>query len=194
MVDSTSAPKNQTVHVAHHASKIFDQRHLSKKGWVGNQHCQFCSDQETKNHLFLTCPLAQQVWFYLGKSQQYLSQWFTWEDVCQHALNQPIIECIGLLIVLSAVCQTLWNHKNDYCFNECIPETARTLIFLIKSLIDYWLGKMNQQAKEATQSWMPVIKDVIPLNINHPNMEIVPYVAPGGMLTPQSSGDMDVSA
>lgn len=64
---------------------------------------------------------------------------------------------------------------NDMCFNDCASKTARNLIFLIKSLIDYWSGKMKKKVKIAAQSWMHVIEDAIPLNIIPPNMEMVLY-------------------
>lgn len=129
--------------------KILTKDTLTRKGWVGNNQCHFCIDHETRDHLFLTYPLAHQIWFYLGKSQHFLPYWFTWEDIFQHALNLPKFECICLLVVLSVVCWTLWKHRNKVCFNDIQPKYVRTLIFLIKSLLDYWAWKMKQQAREA---------------------------------------------
>lgn len=81
------------------------------------------------------------------------------------------------------------------CFNDCAPKTARTIIFLIKSLVEYWSGKMKKKTIEAAHSWMLVIEDAIPLNIIPPNTEIVSYVAPGDIevMSYVASGDMEVS-
>lgn len=43
--------------------KILTKDILATKSWTGVRTCHFCTDNETKDHLFLTCILAQQVWF-----------------------------------------------------------------------------------------------------------------------------------
>lgn len=161
--------------------KILTKDTLTKKGWVGNNQCQFCPANETRDHIFLTCPLAQQIWLWLGKSQIVMTQWHTWKYIFQYAISLPKHESVGLLVVLSVVCWILWKHINGICFNDNLPKTARTIIFLIKSLIDYWAGKMKKKVAEAAQLWMPVIEDVITLNVIPPNMEMVPYTDPGDM-------------
>lgn len=85
------------------------------------------------------------------------------------------------MVVLIAVCWILWKSRNDVCFNDCAPKTATTLIFLIKSLLNYWIGKMKKTTADAVKSWMLVIEDAIPLNVIPPNMELVPHVTPGYM-------------
>lgn len=127
----------------------------------------------------LTCAYVYLVVLLLG--QQIMYQWQIWEDIFHYALSLPQHESISLLVVLSAVCSTLWKYINDVYFNDCAPKTTRTIIFLIKSLIDYWSDKMKKPTTEAAQSWMLVIEDAIPLNIIPPNMDLVPYVAPGDM-------------
>lgn len=61
------------------------------------------------------------------------------------------------------------------CFNDCSTKYARSLILLIKSIIDYWTGNMKKQVKIAAKSWMPVIEDVISLDVIPPGMEIVMF-------------------
>ena len=115
-----------------------------------------------------------------------MPHWHTWEDIFQYAISLTKHESVGLLVILSAVCWTIWKHRKNMCFNDCHSKTARTLVFLIKSLIQYWAGKMKKKEAKAAQSWLPVIEDAIPLNVIPPNMEMVSYTDPGdmGMMPP----------
>jgi hypothetical protein len=48
-------------------SKILTKDQLREKGWIGSASCPFCNADETVNHLFITCSLVRQVWFWMGK-------------------------------------------------------------------------------------------------------------------------------
>lgn len=52
-------------------NKILTKSNLRKRGWKGSVQCQFCHELESTNHLFLLCPFTQQIWFWMGLSQQY---------------------------------------------------------------------------------------------------------------------------
>ena len=56
-------------------NKILTKQNLVARGWVGDPLCQFCNKHiEDVNHMFLQCSIAQQIWFWLGRSQDIFSQ------------------------------------------------------------------------------------------------------------------------
>ena len=86
----------------------------------------------------------------------------------------------AFLMVFSAICWTIWKHRNDLCFNKVPIKTGRNLIFLIISLLHYWLGvkKTSQQTQVEAYSWMPTeeMLEDIPLRIWVPgDDQLVPY-------------------
>lgn len=137
--------------------KILTKDVLLTKGWQGSPLCLFCHHQESVNHIFITCPVAKQVWFWMGKSQHYFIQWNTMEDIIEFSFTLPKTEQQAFLMVFSAICWTIWKHKNELCFTNTQPKSGRNIIFLIISLLQYWLGnkKIKVQTKEQAQEWMP---------------------------------------
>jgi hypothetical protein len=99
-------------------------------------------------------------------------------------MSLPNNEKIAFLIVFSVICWTIWKHQNNLCFNKVPIKTGRNLIFLIISLLHYWLGakRTSQQIQDEACSWMPteeMLEDV-PLRIWVPgDDQLVPYVFGG---------------
>lgn len=153
---------------------ILIKDNLAIRGWVGDHTCQFCSYAETVAHLFLTCSLAQQVWFWLGKSQNYMHTWTQFDNIVTFAMQLLVTKRLVFLVVLSVVCWTLWKHRNARCFTNCRVNSARTLILQIKSLFCYWSGNIREGVQEEIEGWMPVLEDVIPLDHYMPR-EMVLY-------------------
>lgn len=56
-------------------NRILTLDNLLKKGWQGNNRCQFCHQPETINHLFVSCSFTKQIWFFIGSCQQTSIQW-----------------------------------------------------------------------------------------------------------------------
>ena len=143
-------------------NSILTKDNLLIRGWVGPSNCQFCSQDETIDHLFLNCTLAQRVWFWLGKSQEYMQQWYTLDDIIKFSLSMSTIKRQGFLLVVSAVCWTIWKHRNERCFDHYQVKTVRSVIFLIKSLLCYWAGNTSAAVKKEVDAWMPILEDANP--------------------------------
>jgi hypothetical protein len=43
-------------------NSILTKDNLLKRGWTGNEQCQFCCEKETMNHLLFGCGLAKLAW------------------------------------------------------------------------------------------------------------------------------------
>ena len=66
---------------------ILTKDNLALKGWVGDPKCQFCLKNETIDHLFIQCTLAQQVWFWSGKSQLVMQTQSDWDTIINFAFS-----------------------------------------------------------------------------------------------------------
>jgi hypothetical protein len=137
--------------------KILTKDHLQTKGWQGYIQCMFCNKDESINHLFITCPLARQVWFWMGKCNQYFTEWSSMDDIISFVVALPKHDKTAFLMVLSALCWTIWKHRNELCFQNVHLKTDRNIIFLIISFLNYWLGskKTKQQVRDGARVWMP---------------------------------------
>ena len=149
--------------------KILTKDQLRTRGWSGYSKCPFCNHDKTVNHLFITCSFARQIWFWMGNSVHFFTSWHHMEDILEFAVHLSKSEQSAFLMVLSALCWTIWKHRNEICFQHVQPKTGRTLIFLIISLIKYWLGskRVDQATQMATQGWLPTdaMLELIPIRV-----------------------------
>lgn len=150
--------------------RILTKDVLQTKGWQGSPVCMFCHQLESVDHLFLTCTVAKQVWFWMGKSQFFFfTQWNTMEDIIEFSFTLSKSEQQAFLMVFSAICWTIWKHRNELCFQNAQPKSGRNIIFLTISLLHYWLGnkKTKEKTKEEVHKWMPDEEtlETIPLRV-----------------------------
>lgn len=55
----TMPPKIRVFMLLLSKNKILTKNNLTTKGWLGNQTCSFCLDEETADHLFFNCNKAR---------------------------------------------------------------------------------------------------------------------------------------
>ena len=99
--------------------------------------------------MFLQCPKLQEILLWIGKTQHYMGQWHTCTDIVQFSLSLNKTDRAGFLLVYSAICWTIWKYRNEIIFRNSTPKSARNLIFLIISLVEYWTGSVPKKVKEA---------------------------------------------
>lgn len=177
-------------------NRILTKDNLLKRGWQGCNTCIFCTQPESIQHLFFTCPFTKQIWFYTGTCQSVSSNWSKFSDVIHFARQLPYSQKIALLIVCSAVCWTLWKLRNEMCFTNGKKKTHRQILFLIISLVQYWSGSVKETVKDSIALWMPVNMDAVPLASWHPDdlmeggtvedtrMQMVVYTPPSDQIVP----------
>lgn len=144
-------------------NRILTKNNLYKKGWRGDLTCQFCHKKETISHLFLKCPVARQIWFWFGNSQHHFSNWKTIADIFNFSGSLSKNQQIAFLVVFSAICWTLWKHRNALIFQDAKIHTIRSIILLIISLFEYWAGNIPKKIKQMAADWMPIDIDAIPI-------------------------------
>ena len=65
--------------------------------------------------------------------------------------------------MVSVACWTLWKHRNNICFTGAPCKNNISLLFLIISLLNYWLGNVKEKIVHVTQAWLPDDLESIPL-------------------------------
>jgi zinc-binding in reverse transcriptase len=149
-------------------NKILTRDNLRKRGWEGEIQCTICNKQESISHLFFTCHIAKQIWFWMGLCQNYFLQWHSIEDVVEFALALPLLRRKSFLIVLCAVCGALWKHRNNMIFRDSTHTSIRNLICLIISLVNYWAGGFPITLVHKVKQWLPENLDMISLQMVAP--------------------------
>jgi hypothetical protein len=122
-----------------------------------------CEEQESIAHLFLTCYVARQIWFWMSLSQKYFSHWHSIKDVVDFALSLPFLRRQSFMIALCAMCWTLWKHRNIIVFKSSSHTSIRNILCLIMTLVNYWAGRFSIALVRRMKQWMPENFDMIPL-------------------------------
>ncbi|XP_078173945.1 uncharacterized protein LOC144567651 [Carex rostrata] len=144
-------------------NRILTKDNLAIKGWLGNHKCQFCLEEETVDHLFLTCSTVKQVLFWLGNTPNFLPDWHVFQDVLDFGFALPSTHKTYFLITLSAFAWTIWNSRNKMCFQHTPLESVRSLVTHIVHLVVLWTGSLTIEDQHARDAWLPVDLDDIPL-------------------------------
>jgi hypothetical protein len=74
--------------------------------------------------------------------------------------------------MLSALRWSIWKLRNTIIFKQTKVPTSRNLIILICSLVDYWVGLMDEATKSRLKKWLFVSLEMIPLQIVAPMLTI----------------------
>lgn len=144
-------------------NKILTKDNLAHKGWLGNIKCQFCSADETVDHLFLTCTKSRQVLFWLGDLPNFLPDWHTFQDLLDFGFALPLHLKTCFLITLGAFAWVIWNSRNTICFQHTPIPTVRSLVSNIVQLVSYWTGTLTEMEPQMRNAWLPATLDDIPL-------------------------------
>jgi hypothetical protein len=115
-----------------------------KKGLPHLHRCLLCDqEEETLNHLQVSCVFTRQFWFSLLQSmglqnrspQIGTSSFDGWWDGASKALVGPLHKGLNSIIMLGA--WAIWNHRNRCVFNGAQPSISEVLIW-VKDEIHYW--------------------------------------------------------
>jgi hypothetical protein len=111
---------------------------LAKKGLPHPQFCPLCDqEEETLNHLLVSCVLSREVWFQIMKSVglQHLASnlenssfedWWEGVDVVSvDSAYNGLHKGLNSLIILGA--WAIWNHRNRCVFNGVQPSSSMVI-------------------------------------------------------------------
>jgi hypothetical protein len=107
---------------------------LAKRGLPHPEHCPFCDqEEETVEHLLVTCVFARQVWFHLlaplnlgdyipRLRERSFAEW--WRRVLRR-VRKECKKGVNTLIILGA--WMIWKHRNACVFDGVAPSLISTL-------------------------------------------------------------------
>ena len=105
----------------------------------------------------------------MGSCQNASLTWNKFGDAIKFANQLSTKQRTSFLLVLSAICWTIWKYRNDLCFANGTKKSIRQIILLIISLVHYWTGRVHPTVAETIALWLPVELDVLPIASWHPN-------------------------
>eukprot|EP00253_Pinus_taeda_P015500 PITA_15500 len=141
--DSPSLPKIDFFCWTLAHNSILTRDNLHRREMEGPSWCNLCkSEEETSNHLFLSCPFASEVWkgvlmlnsdnFELPKNIPNLFQ--TWRKLSPFGLSKNILLKNCWLWIPKLICWKLWMERNNRLFrNESCNPTK--VIIKVKALL-----------------------------------------------------------
>lgn len=135
-------------------NKILTKSNLLKKGWTGNNSCQFCQNRETVAHLFVNCSKTRQIWFWLGACQNLLEHLYSILHILDFVYTLPQPKWNTFLTIFGALAWTIWNKRNSICFNQTPYPSVRTSVIQIINWVLLWTGS-DAATSEAAQEWLP---------------------------------------
>jgi hypothetical protein len=126
---------------------LLTRENLRKRNWDGSPVCSFCSQLETNNHLFFTCPISKVVWGTLGMSfgARCVPNSF-WQTMAWFHSFIPRMKRF-YVIFIAAVCWAIWSIRNKVTFEKHIFRSPSEIIFYTISLLLYWTGLQKEVDK-----------------------------------------------
>jgi hypothetical protein len=130
-----------------HHKVLLTKDNLAKRQWTGCTKCVFCGEEETIEHIFLSCPVARLIWktvnfTYNLPSPSNISHMFgSWLDGVEK--HDKAIVRIGV----SALCWSIWKCRNDIIFNKRKNFHFLQVIYSMLHWIQLWalLSPMAQR-------------------------------------------------
>jgi hypothetical protein len=96
--------------------RVLTRDRLRKRGWTGDVKCVYCSQEETIDHLFVTCVFIQSIWQWIVRFNNFYFDFDNivalWDiDYCIPLKEPKLTE-----IIRGAVLWSLWNDRNRIIF------------------------------------------------------------------------------
>ena len=120
-------------------NRILTKDNLSKKGWKGAKHCEFCDSIENVDHLFFSCSLSRFLWSIVGCSLGNQRSPVSFLDLCQNWLpNYTGKDRVVVMLGVAALIWSIWKTRNKSCFQGVKPNDPTDIIMSVCSLLYSW--------------------------------------------------------
>jgi hypothetical protein len=143
---------------------LLTKDNLLKRSWKGCSKCVFCGEQETVEHLFITCPFARLVWrtidfaFDLPPPVNITNMFGNWLNGVNRQLKGQI------RIGVSAVCWSIWRYRNDVVFNKKPNVSFLQVIHMMVHWIQLWAFLLPLEQRDAMATGctrlLTVVRDI----------------------------------
>jgi hypothetical protein len=131
---------------------LLTKDNLAKRQWNGCTKCVFCGEQETVEHLFLSCPFAKLIWRTVNFTNNLppptnitnmFGNWLNGVDKQSKVL---------IRIGVSALCWSIWRCRNDIIFNNKKNFNFLQVIFSMVHWIQLWALLSSQEQQDVMAS------------------------------------------
>jgi hypothetical protein len=109
-----------------------------------------------------------------GHCQVISRYWHSFDEVISFTLSLSKFDKKTFLIILCAVCWSIWLMRNSIVFQHTPCIYNRNMLIKICSLIHYWSGIVPQKIKSKMKQWMLVSFEMIPLQGLPPLLHLPP--------------------
>jgi hypothetical protein len=128
-------------------NKILTKDNLRKRCWIGSLNCCFCGVDETIDHLFFKCPIAQYMWRVIQVALNLRSIPKNIKDLYDNWFCKPKDKMAHLVLFgCGALFWAIWRTRNDWCFGKNHLLDPSNIIFLCCFWLDSWA--IRQKKKE----------------------------------------------
>jgi cellulose synthase/poly-beta-1,6-N-acetylglucosamine synthase-like glycosyltransferase len=131
---------------------ILTKDNLVKRNWHGCTKCCFCDQNETIDHLFISCPFARMIWrivymtFNIPPPSNITNLFGNW-------LNGVAKKDKGRIRVgVCALIWAVWNVRNDFIFNKKTFPSFMQVIPLATHWIHMWSFLQPEEDRPAMDS------------------------------------------
>ena len=135
-----------------HRRVILTKDNLSKRNWHGCLKCCFCDKEESIQHLFIDCPLAQIVWrivhmtFSIAPPTSIPNLFGNW----LHGVSKK--DKAQIRVGACALLWAIWNKRNDNIFNKPNASSFMQVIAMATHWIHMWSWLQKEEQKKDMDS------------------------------------------
>ena len=121
-----------------HRKVILTKDNLTKRNWNGCKKCCFCDQEETMQHMFISCSFAKMVWrivfmaFNIKPPCSIANLFGNW----LHGVDKK--EKVQIRVGTCALLWAIWNIRNDIIFNNAKKSSFMQVIPLAIHSIRMW--------------------------------------------------------
>ena len=128
-------------------NKILTKDNLKKRCWIGSLNCCFCGVDESIDHLFFQCPIAQYMWRVIQVALNLRMIPKNIKNLYDNWLCKPKDKMAHLVLFgCGALFWAIWRTRNDWCFGNNHLLDPSNIIFLCCFWLDSWV--IRQKKKE----------------------------------------------
>jgi hypothetical protein len=125
--------------------------------------CQFCDKEESVDHLFFQCSLAQFLWEVIREGMNWTASPYSVQDFNDNLfLERGVIEIVFLFFLFDVVCWSIWLNRNDWVFNQKLISSPRAIVFRFLSFLQLWMITFTGARRDALEQLAKVIEERLP--------------------------------
>jgi hypothetical protein len=128
---------------------LLTKDNLAKRNWVGCAKCCFCGEQESIEHLFISCPFARLLWrvvnftYNLPSPTNIRNMFGNWLNGVDRNSKARI------RIGVSALCWSIWRCRNDIVFNKKRTFNFLQVIHMMVHWVQLWSFLLPPEQRDA---------------------------------------------